>query len=250
MRVILTGYGRMGREIEKILVERGHTVVARIDPKDPQADDTTLSRDVLDRGDVVIEFSLPQAVVENTARYVEARKPVVIGTTGWEREREAVLTDFISSGTSIVWGNNFSIGANVFLRICSTAARFINNFSTYDAFLHEYHHNKKKDSPSGTAIIAAKRVLAELDSKSSVVTERLDRPPAPEELHVSSTRGGSVPGTHTLTFDSDADTIEVTHRARNRSGFAAGAVMAAEWLLENPGVYSADDYYDEISKEK
>jgi len=98
--------------------------------------------------------------------------------------------------------------------------------------------------------MVAQRVVAELDTKSSEVTERLDRPPAPEELHVSSTRGGSVPGTHTLTFDSDADTIEITHRARNRSGFASGAVRAAEWLLVNPGVYAADDVFDAILKER
>jgi len=250
LRALIVGYGHMGREIEKALTARGHVVVGRIDPLDPGADARVIEPSLLSDCDVAIEFSLPAAVGENAATYADSGIPAVIGTTGWEAIRPDVLARAAANGNSLVWGNNFSIGANLFARIATVAAKYANSFDEYDAFLHEYHHRRKKDSPSGTALMVAQRVVAELDTKSSVVTERLDRPPAPEELHVSSTRGGSVPGTHTLTFDSDADTIEITHRARNRSGFASGAVRAAEWLLVNPGVHAADDVFDAILKER
>jgi 4-hydroxy-tetrahydrodipicolinate reductase len=153
-----------------------------------------------------------------------------VGTTGWKDEEPAVRAAVRGADIGFLRTSNFSIGAHIFLTLVEEAARLVNTITDYDVLIHEIHHNRKKDSPSGTALSAAARVLKNLSRKKRVVTERLDRQIEPDELHVSSSRTGSVPGIHTLLLDSVFDSIEIVHTARSRGGFALGAVLAAEWL--------------------
>lgn len=246
MRLALCGYGRMGREIERIAVERGHTVVTRIDPADPGADVRSAAEAPLADCDAVIEFSQAPAVVANARVYAKAGVSAIIGTTGWDAERDAVRTIVEASSIGYLVGSNFSVGANLFFRIVSEAAGLLRPFDEYDVALIESHHNRKADSPSGTALTAARAILAALPRKTALVDETLRRPPEAHELHVASLRIGSDPGTHTVVLDSAADTIEIRHRARNRSGFALGSVRAAEWLAGRSGFCTVDDMMNDL----
>ena len=235
MKVHLMGYGRMGREVEDVLGRRGHTVVARIDAAPGVGDARAASAEQLAAADVAIEFSLASAVRTNAALYTGAGLSAVVGTTGWKEDEGAVRELVAGSKTGLLRASNFSIGAHIFFALADEAARLVSQIADYDVLLHEIHHNKKKDSPSGTALTAAERVLKALPRKKRIVTEKLDRQIAEDELHVSSSRVGTVPGTHTLLLDSAFDSIEVTHTARSRGGFALGAVLAAEWLVGAKG---------------
>ncbi len=254
MNIALVGYGRMGHEIEQVLVSRGHTCPARVDPAAKEADATSLSEAFAEtdggatnsrvRGpDAVIEFASPTGVVENAEWYTRHGVPAVVGTTGWEDRREEVHGIVEREGGAYLWGANFSVGANLFFALVEAAGRLIDRFEDYDPMLFEAHHRGKKDSPSGTALEAARRLLAVSSRKQDIVTDALQRRIEPQELHVASLRGGSVPGTHTLSFDSPFDTITLSHSARTRSGFALGSVLAAEWLVGRRGFYSVDDFF-------
>ncbi|TFG62247.1 MAG: 4-hydroxy-tetrahydrodipicolinate reductase, partial [Spirochaetales bacterium] len=237
MNIVLVGYGNMGREVEKILLQRNHRVTARVDTQPGCGDTQDLSRDLLEGCDGVIEFSLPGGVLGNIRRYAEAGIPAVIGTTGWEKDKDAARDLILSSGTALVWGYNFSIGAHLFFSLVGKAAALIDSIPDYDIFGYEIHHSRKKDSPSGTALTMAGEILANTHRKKVLAADRMDRQIKPEELHIGSVRGGSVPGIHTVMLDSAADTIEITNNARNRGGFALGAVMAAEWLQGKKGFF-------------
>ena len=246
MKVILAGYGRMGHEIALSLQRRGHELLASVDPKAPDATHRRLADAPVEKADAVIEFSLASAVLDNARLYAEAGTSAVLGTTGWEEQRNEVEKMVRSGGIGYLVGANFSIGANLFMILAEEAARLVNAVEEYDPFLCEYHHRGKADSPSGTALRTAERVMAAVDRKSRIQTETLHRRVEPEELHVASIRGGAVPGTHTLTLDSPADSIEITHRARNRSGFADGAVRAAEWLQGQSGFFTVDEFLKDL----
>ena len=246
MNIALSGYGRMGRLIEKLSIERGHTVTAVIDPLSPSAGYKELSEDSLSDADVVIEFSIPSAAVGNIRKIAEAGKNIVVGTTGWYSEMDTVRDITESSGIGLIWSGNFSTGVNLFFKIVRYSSSLFNLFAEYDPFIHEYHHNQKADSPSGTASMLGTIVLEEIDRKKRIVTKSLKRKIEPEELHVSSTRGGSIPGTHILSFDSPVDTIELKHTARGREGFASGAVAAAQWIKNKKGFFSIDDMMKDI----
>jgi len=258
MKIALVGYGKMGRMIEAAALERGHVIVARVDPFDPKADAKDIaSCAVLDaksdsktgtktslKADVAIEFSRPDTAVPNILALAERGMPVVVGTTGWYQKLPEVRAAVEKTGSSLLWSANYSLGVNLFYRIAAYAAKLADPFAEYDVGGWEAHHNKKADSPSGTAKTLVERVLAEMTRKKTVVYETLNRPPAPEELHYPSLRVGAVPGTHSLFFDSGADTIELTHTARSREGFARGAVRAAEWLAASElrrGIFTMDD---------
>jgi 4-hydroxy-tetrahydrodipicolinate reductase len=168
--------------------------------------------------------------------------PSVIGTTGWYDQLGEVRRIVEQAGSSLIWASNFSLGVNIFYRIAWYAARLADSFPEYDVGGVESHHNKKLDSPSGTAKTLVEGVLARIGRKDAPVWETLDRRPQPNELHFPSLRLGSVPGTHSLFFDSPADTIEITHTARSREGFAAGSVRAAQWLsVAGKGFFTIDD---------
>jgi len=245
MKFLIMGYGRMGHEVEQVLLRRGHTITARIDEKPGVGDAVVPSPEDLKNADAAIEFSLPEAVRKNAGIYAAAGLSAVVGTTGWKKDETDVRLLVEKSGIGFVKGSNFSIGAHIIFAVVEEAARLIDPFADYDAMLLEIHHNQKKDSPSGTALTAGDRVLKNLSRKKRIVTERLDRQIAPDELHVASVRGGTVPGTHSLILDSAADSIEVSPTARSRSGFALGAVLAAEWIAEKKGFYEVEDFIAE-----
>jgi 4-hydroxy-tetrahydrodipicolinate reductase len=246
MNVLLVGYGRMGREIEKILLERGHNITGRVDPAG--GDYAELTPDVIKRADTVIEFALPGGIKENAELYSSAGVAAVVGTTGWDSRRDEIR-EVVEKGTgAYLWGSNFSIGAHMLFILAEKAAELVNSTDHYDIMVNEYHHKLKKDSPSGTALTIAEKILGCNDKKTAIVTERLDRAIEPQELHVGSVRGGSIPGTHSVILDSEADTIEIRHTARNRNGFALGAVLAAEWLSGKKGFYRVENFISEILK--
>jgi 4-hydroxy-tetrahydrodipicolinate reductase len=239
----------MGREVENVLAQRGHQVAGRVDPADEAADHTAVTPDLLAESDVAIEFSLKEGVLDNARMYAETGTPAAVGTTGWTADREAVVRAVNAAGIGYVAGANFSVGAHLFLAVAARAAKLIGQIPDYDIMAFEVHHRRKADSPSGTALTLASRLLENLPRKQRIVTDKLSRRIEPDELHVASIRGGEIPGTHTVLVDSPFDTIEITHRARSRGGMAFGAVLAAEWVREKRGFYDVEDFVNDILPE-
>jgi len=256
MKIALIGYGRMGRVLEKTAGERGHIITAVVEPflkgEPPRGAGgkaaPAVFASIAEAGDLggaeaALDFTGPAAAPLNIRAAAERRIPLVAGSTGWY-EQLPELTAFVEkAGAALLWSSNFSLGVNLFYKIAEYAARLADPFAEYDAGGWETHHNKKADSPSGTAKTLAEKVLAQMTRKTEAVYDKLDRPPEPRELHYASLRSGSVPGVHTLLFDSPADTIEIIHTARSRDGFADGAILAAEWLVAEarPGIFTMDD---------
>jgi 4-hydroxy-tetrahydrodipicolinate reductase len=248
MKIALVGYGKMGRMIESVALERGHTVVARIDPLAKDADAASIAASSgMKAADVAIEFTKPDTALTNILALAALKIPVVVGTTGWHASLPQAKAAVEQSGSALLWATNFSLGVNLFYRIAECAARVMEPFAEYDVGGWEAHHNRKADSPSGTAKTLVERVLSQMTRKTEAVWDMLERrPPEPHELHYASLRVGAVPGTHSLFFDSAADSIELTHTARSREGFARGAVRAAEWLPGKRGVYTVDDLLSDM----
>lgn len=259
MKIAVVGYGKMGHMIEKSARDFGHDVVATVDiaAKDasalvPPGDYEAVAAAVKASGaEGVIEFTHPSSVLGNIGSLLPLGIPLVIGSTGWNDKKEYVNDLAKKCGGTAMTSANFSIGVNMFYKIVSEAAKLVSQFDEYDASVLEIHHNKKADSPSGTALEIARHLLENFPSKNTVVTDEFKRKPEPNELHVASMRVGSVPGTHSVFFDSEADTIEITHRARSRQGFANGAVHALERLseglksgrLSKGALYSMEDLF-------
>lgn len=246
MKVILIGYGSMGREVEKILIQRSHTVISRVDTSGAEGTIKFLTEKDAENADIAIEFSAAGAVLPNAEKYGKMGLSAIVGTTGWYDNIEELENILTGSGIGYLYGSNFSIGARIFFKIVAYASRLIEPFSQYDILGYELHHKRKKDSPSGTALSIAEIILNNNNRKKKIVTEKLDRAVRDEELHFASVRGGEIPGIHTILIDSAADTIQLTHSARNRSGFALGAVLAAEWLKGKSGIYTVDNFIDSI----
>jgi 4-hydroxy-tetrahydrodipicolinate reductase len=246
MNVAIVGYGGMGREVEAVLKDRGHQVTARVDPAQAGADARELTEGIARDSDVAIEFSHAGAVLENARTYARRGLSAVVGTTGWMSQLDELKKILEGGRIGYLYGSNFSIGAHLFFALAAAATELANPCPEYDLMGWEVHHRHKKDSPSGTALTLARIVTGKSTRKTKVVTEKLDRPPAPDELHFASVRGGEVPGTHTLLLDSAFDTIELTHRARSRGGFALGAVRAAEWLAGRKGLFEVNDFIREM----
>ena len=238
MRIALVGYGKMGHMIESVARLAGHDVVVTVDVIAGDADVLVASGDGAAVADVVrksgaegvIEFSHPSSVVSNLKSLVPLGIPVVCGTTGWAESEDEIERLCAETGGTCMRSSNFSIGVNSFYRIVEEAARIMAEYGEYDVAVWEAHHNQKADSPSGTALEVARRVMAGNKAKTEMVFDAFHERPRACELHVSSTRVGATPGTHTVFFDSPADTIELTHRARSREGFARGSVVALERL--------------------
>jgi 4-hydroxy-tetrahydrodipicolinate reductase len=246
VKIIISGYGRMGRIIEKAAEQRGHVIIATIDPIASDASEKSLSKKILNEVDVVIDFSIPATAIKNADAVCSAGKKIVIGTTGWYSDMDKMKALSEKNRSAVLWSGNFSLGVNIFFSILDKTAQIMNSFTEYDPFIHEFHHNQKADSPSGTAVMLGDILLKNIDRKTSIVSEELKRKINPEELHISSTRGGSIPGTHLVAFDSLVDTIELRHIARGREGFAAGAVAAAEWLEDRTGFFNINDMMQDI----
>jgi 4-hydroxy-tetrahydrodipicolinate reductase len=261
MKLAIIGYGKMGKMIEQLALSQGHSIAAIVDPF---ADDLSAKADLpagipvskniaqaaLDSADAAIEFTQPATAVENIIALAQRKIPAVIGTTGWYGRMGEVTKAVKAAGCSMLWASNFSIGVNFFYRIAWYAAELANNLPEYDTGGFEAHHNKKLDSPSGTAKVLAEGVLSRIDRKKKIIWETINRKPEEDELHFPSLRMGSVPGQHSLFFDSSADTIEITHTARGREGFASGAIRAAQWLTakKRKGVFTIDEMLRDIFK--
>jgi len=246
MNVAIVGYGRMGREIESVLLERGHEVKIRID--DNGSGDTRLfSKQTFANVDGIIEFALAPSILKRIALYAELGTPVIIGTTGWDELIEAAKNLYRDARGALLQGSNFSVGAHIFFRLCGRAAALINSVDEYDTALIEYHHGKKADHPSGTALSAANRILTQLERKTHRLTELPLNSPIPKDgLQVASIRVGSDPGTHEMRIDSKADFITISHQSRSRGGFALGAVRALEWLEGRKGWFEIETYIDSL----
>lgn len=242
MNIAIIGYGKMGKLIETAAENRGHRIAAAVDPFASGGRSasgaplfTSIDQADMDSADVAIEFTRPDTAAQNLLALAAQGIPAVTGTTGWLDRLEEVSKAVEDAGSSLLWASNFSLGVNLFYRIAAFAAKLADPFAEYDVGGWEAHHNKKADSPSGTAKTLVEQVLSQMSRKKTAVWEKLDRPPLPEELHYASLRAGSMPGFHSLFFDSAADTIEISHTARSRDGFAAGAIRAAEWLVSCAG---------------
>lgn len=233
MKIGIIGYGTMGKAIEKIAKQRNHEIVSIIDVGDHEFNKAV---------ECYIDFSTAGALSENIKKVCALQIPLVIGTTGWYHDFEKYKDIFVQNDNKGIWGSNFSLGVNIFMSIVEDAAKKFSQFSdTYDVFLHEFHHKNKIDSPSGTALKIASLVKDNFKAKSNIQTQKLDRKIKEAELHVTSTRGGYVPGTHQVIFDSASDSIELIDRARNREGFALGSVIAAENIVQAP--VGLSDFY-------
>lgn len=236
MKIALVGYGKMGHLLKAAAENLGNEVVVTIDPFAPDADvknadSAELARAVKGSGaDGVIEFTNPAVVIENLRALVPLGIPLVVGTTGWTQSEGEIADLAAKSGGTVLRSSNFSTGVNMFFRIVEEAVKILEPFSEYDIATWEMHHNQKADSPSGTALEIARRILANTSKKTEIETDAFHERPQKNALHVSSTRCGSVPGTHSVIFDGPADTIEIRHTARSREGFAMGAVRALKSL--------------------
>ncbi len=239
MKIGIVGYGKMGHEVERLALEVGHVVGWRLDEAE-NPEGCGLTHDLVAGVDVCVEFTTPRVAAANVRRILAEGGKVVCGTTGWFEALRSVQ-EAARGPAALVWGSNFSIGAYLFGVVAREAARRFASFPEYDVALHEIHHAAKVDHPSGTAKNLADQLVELLPHKRSVVSDLGEGARGPEALHVSSTRVGSVPGVHTVYFDGPFDTIEIRHCARSRAGFARGALLAAEWLLERTGFYRFED---------
>ena len=221
MTIAIVGYGKMGRLIERIALERGHTVSLKLDEFN-NADYSGITAENFRGVDTAIDFSVPDAAVENMLRISALGVNVVQGTTGWTSQIPQIRAAIERADTGLVWSPNYSIGVHIFSRVVALAAKLMANEAEYEAWAWEIHHSAKKDSPSGTLL----KLVAEM--KQAGFNSRVD---------TSSSRAGKVPGTHEIGFDSAADTITLRHTARSREGFAVGAVKAAEWITGKKGFY-------------
>ncbi len=238
MKIALIGYGKMGQLIEEIACGLNHEIVAKIDP---HLELKEITEKTLNQADVCIDFSKPACFIENLKKLALLKKQVVAGTTGWYDQMDLVKTLVNDSGIGFIYASNFSIGVNIFLKIVEDATKTFNQFLSYDASGFEIHHKNKKDSPSGTAKSVASVILDKLDRKNNIVYDIVDRKIKDDELHYASIRAGANPGQHSVIFDSEEDTITLVHQARNRTGFAKGALIAAEFLQHKKGFYTIND---------
>ena len=225
------GYGRMGKAIEKIALDRGHEIVIRKDVEPLDAD--------LSLADVAIDFSHPSAAFDNIVQCIDAGVPVVSGTTGWLDRYEEARTYCIAKEGAFLYASNFSIGVNLFFNLNGYLARMMSKLKDYEVSMEEVHHIHKLDAPSGTAITLAQEILRNSEKSNWSIDKASD-----EDLLINVKRQGEVPGTHTVRYDSEVDSIEIRHTAHSRTGFALGAVVAAEWLRDKKGVFEMSDVLD------
>ena len=242
LKIALIGYGQMGKLIEQLAQDNDCEIVAVIDPL--LGNEITLQ--TVAEADVCIEFSSPNAAFSNIKKLIELGKSVVTGTTGWYDELDKIKLLVEERGTGLIYGSNFSVGMNLFFSIIENTAKLMNQAEDYDLYGLEMHHKKKKDSPSGTAKVLSEIILKNIDRKTLTQYEKLDRKIEENEFHFTSIRSGDIPGMHSISFDSEVDTIELKHTARNRNGLALGAIKAAKWINNKTGFYNFSNNLNEI----
>lgn len=237
LKIALIGYGRMGRIIERIALERGHEITCRIDA----GDEHLFSSREFAKSDVAIEFTVPQAAVGNILKAFAAGVPVVSGTTGWNASLPEIKALCQRGDGTLFHASNFSIGVNVFMALNRYLARIMDSLPQYAPSMKEIHHIHKLDHPSGTAITLAEEIVESTDRIKGWNEPTPSAEPMPDILPVDHERIGETPGTHIINWDSPVDTITITHCAKSREGFALGAVMAAEWLKDKKGFFTMSD---------
>ena len=234
MKIALLGYGKMGREIEKIALQRNHSVILTIDIDNQNQ----LTPDNLKKADVAIDFSTPDSAYQNIMKCFEADVPIVCGTTGWLEKFDKVTAYCKNNGKTFFYASNYSLGVNIFFDLNRKLARMMNRFGDYDVSIEEIHHIHKLDKPSGTAITLAEGIIGEIDRKKHW---ELDKKSDKDCIPIYSIREGEVPGTHNIKYDSPIDSIEIVHTAKNRKGLALGAILAAEFIQNKTGYFSMSD---------
>ncbi len=249
MKIALIGYGKMGQEIEKIARERGHEIVCTIDINE----EAKFNSDSFKSADVAIEFTSPKSALNNYRRAFEAGVPVVSGTTGWLEHIAEIEDECNNNGKTFFYASNFSLGMNIFFALNNYLSKLMNRFPNYDLRMEETHHIHKLDAPSGTAITLAENILSNIKRKSGWIldnnsddvkeekSEDTSVDPTDDKLMIKSYREGEVPGIHTVIYESDADSIQITHDANSRKGFALGAVLAAEFTKGKKGFLGMND---------
>lgn len=244
MKIVLLGYGKMGQQIERFALTRGHEIQLIVDKDNRES----LTAADLQGADVAIDFSEPAAAIDNISLCFEANLPIVVGTTGWYDHLDEIKSICLDAKQSLLYGSNFSIGVNVFFHVNRVLAKAMRPYKQYDAQVEEIHHIHKLDSPSGTAITIAEGIIDGLEGKqkwiNNLVGEGEELIPKPEELLIESHRIEEVPGTHTVLYSSEVDQLEFKHTAHSRAGFALGAVIAAEWLIGKKGFYQVTEMFE------
>ncbi len=234
MKIALIGYGKMGKAIEEIALEKGHNIVLRI--SDENLSDFTIEN--IRQADVCIEFSTPHTAFDNVKKCLEAGVATVCGSTAWLEQLGEAKRICVTNNAAFLYASNFSIGVNLFFKINRMVASLMNTYPEYTVSLEEIHHTQKKDAPSGTAVTLAEGILENSQTKKKWVNYTSEHI---NELSIISKRVDPAPGTHTVHYESDIDSITLTHTAHNRKGFATGALLAAEFLYTKKGIYSMDD---------
>jgi len=234
MKIALIGYGKMGKTIERIARERGHEIVSIIDLDNTDDFDS----DAFKSADVAIEFTVPQVALSNYRRAFASGVAVVSGTTGWTEELPELKKEIETGDKTLFWSSNFSLGVNVFMAVNKFLAGIMNQFPNYNVEMTEVHHTQKLDAPSGTAITLAEEILEKLDRKNAWVKENETKS---TDMAIKSIREGQVPGIHTIRYESEVDSITITHDAKSREGFALGAVVAAEFTAGKKGFLGMED---------
>ncbi|HVA98566.1 MAG TPA: 4-hydroxy-tetrahydrodipicolinate reductase [Bacteroidia bacterium] len=234
MKIVLFGYGKMGKEIEKIALERGHEILLKINSLESKVD---FPKNISE-ADVSIEFSTPESAVENIMTCFDSNIPVVVGTTGWLQKMPEIKKVCTEKNQGLFYASNFSIGVNLFFQLNTYLAKLMNPYKEYDVTMEEIHHIHKKDAPSGTAITLAEEIIANNFVKKNWTNISSNQK---EKLSIVSKRIDEVPGTHTILYQSEVDAIEIKHIANNRKGFAFGAVLAAEWMINKKGIFGMND---------
>ncbi|MEO8762261.1 MAG: 4-hydroxy-tetrahydrodipicolinate reductase [Bacteroidia bacterium] len=233
MKIALFGYGKMGKEIEQIALQRNHTIVLKIDKDNIKS----VTANELKQADVAIEFSTPDTVIQNIYKCFEANLPIVAGTTGWYNHFDEIKAACLTKNQALFYATNFSLGVNLFFKMNEQLAKMMNNFLDYEVSMQEIHHIYKLDKPSGTAITTAEKITANHSQKNKWSIENN----TDKNLFIDVVRTDEVPGTHTVSYTSAVDEISITHKAFNRKGFALGAVLAAEFIQNKKGVFTMND---------
>jgi len=229
MNIALLGYGKMGKTIEQIAKKRGHQIVLKVDKDDYDYDIT--------KADVAIDFSIPNVAFSNISNCINNQIPVISGTTGWLEDYNKAVALCKEKQGAFIYASNFSLGVNIFFELNKTLARMMTNLKQYKVSLEEIHHTQKLDAPSGTAISLANDIIAEHSNYKQWKLEESNK----NTINITAKRIDDVPGTHTITYESEVDAITIKHVAHNRQGFALGAVIAAEWIVGKTGVFTMND---------
>lgn len=229
MKVALLGYGKMGQTIEKIAKSRGHEIVLIVDKDSPSYD--------ISIADVAIDFSIPTSAVDNISNCLNNNVPIISGTTGWLDSIEEMKALSAKKDGAFIYASNYSLGVNIFFELNNHLAKMMGNLNQYDVAIEEIHHKQKLDEPSGTAITLAEGVIEQTKN----TQWELDKATQENSIPITAIRSPEVPGTHTITYNSEVDQIDIKHTAHNRQGFALGAVVAAEWIIGKKGVFTMKD---------